>query len=214
MKSLQYLLTIASALSIVSAEESSPQGRLYGNSNIKLDILTQYLSLQTRVSVLILNAFSEAIEKYRIEYNRLPEGDNKALVALLTGEDANQQNRRRIKFLDLGGAPNKAINPKEQPEVFLSPEGEMLDGWGRPLVIRRNSDSIAVLSTGPNGILNQSAAESDSSSDDIYVKVSLAKLPEALKAEQPGATQPATQPADKSPVKEQPLTPTSKDSPR
>ena len=34
------------------------------------------------------------------------------------------------------------------------------------------------------------------------------------KAEQPGAAQPATQPADKAPVKDQPPTPTSKDAPR
>ena len=33
-------------------------------------------------------------------------------------------------------------------------------------------------------------------------------------AEQPGAAQPATQPADKAPAKDQPLTPTSKDAPR
>ena len=37
---------------------------------------------------------------------------------------------------------------------------------------------------------------------------------ELRKAEQPGAGQPATQPADKLPAKDQPLTPTSKDAPR
>jgi len=212
MKTLQYLVTIASALSIVSAKESSPEGRLYGRSTSKLAIVAHSTSLQTRVSVLILNAFSEAIENYKNEYNRLPEGDNKTLIALLTGEDVNLQNRRRIKFLYLGGDPIKAINPKEHPAVFLSPEGEMLDGWGRPLVIRKHSDSIAVLSTGVNGVLNQSTAESVSS-DDIYGIVSLAEWPTALKAEQSGADQPATKPANKVPAQIQPA-PTPKDGPR
>jgi hypothetical protein len=35
-----------------------------------------------------------------------------------------------------------------------------------------------------------------------------------LRVEQPGPAQPATQPADKTPVKDQPPTPTSKDAPR
>ena len=183
MKSLQFLLAIASALSIVSADEISPQDKLYGRSISQIALLARPNSLQTRVNDFILNAFSQAIENYRIEYNRLPEGDNKTLIAILTGEDVNLQNRRRIKFLDLGGDSIKAINLKDHPAVFLSTEGELLDGWGRPLVTRGHSHSIAVLSTGANGILNQSAAESDSS-DDIYVIVSLAKLPTQSKAEQ------------------------------
>jgi hypothetical protein len=127
--------------------------------------------------------------------------------------ESNEQNSRQIKFLDLVGAPNKAFSLKDNPAVFLNPEGELLDGWGRPLVIRSHSDGFAVLSAGANGILNQAADESDSS-DDIYVKVSLAKAATPSAAEEAGAGQPATKSTDEVPAKEKPSTPTSKDSPR
>jgi hypothetical protein len=87
------------------------------------------------------------IDEFYKEYGYYPPSPNRATVAALKGEDATANPRRKFLFY---------IQETHRGGPVLSPAGQLVDGWRRPLIIRGGGTTRpTVYSVGPNGIDDQ-----------------------------------------------------------
>jgi len=84
------------------------------------------------------------IGEFHKEYGYFPAGGNRATVAALKGDDTTANPRQKLFFYiqkTTGGGP------------VLSPAGQLVDGWRRPLIIRGGGTTRPIIySVGPNGM--------------------------------------------------------------
>jgi len=124
-----------------------------------------------------------------------------------------------------------AIGDIESPRSILTPIAQSwidLVRWSKPLTpINANSPTVIigfiVMSSGDLVVVRRSEAQIVIQTNTSGGAIPAQEFPDILgitariskaQAEQPGANQPATKPADKAPAEVQPPTPTSKDGPR
>ena len=138
-------------------------------------------------------AFTHRKDNFEIRYG----------IGIGAGRDRAKQLRERW--------PNRII----RDEVLTTNLGK-----GQLIVLNLGdgTDKMAYFEAAPGVTLYANLGTGTHLEDFIKIVSSVHQVAEPYnvkpKAEQPGAGQPATQPADKSPVKDQPSTPTSKDTPR
>ena len=85
--------------------------------------------------------FSTAFRLYWAEYGSLPSGDDVALMKVLMATNSDNQNPKRIVFIDVS-------------KRLFDAQGRYLDPWRTPyrFVIDGEAHTIQVKSLGPNGI--------------------------------------------------------------
>src|SRR5438874_2564136 len=123
-------------------------------------------SVQRGVTLVIMESFSRALRNYAIDHERFPEGDIPKLVTILVAN--------KVFYVDdqLSNEPQR----KPNEAIFLNPKGQLIDGWGTPLILERTSNGriLTLISHGPDRKLNQTETEKlHRLGDDIYVTIDL-----------------------------------------
>ena len=134
-----------------------------------------------------LNDIEHAVNNYRLEFDQEPPVQPTSFFDALRGNNA-----KGMRLLSDDGAVYKS--------------GIMCDRWGNPYQIFRGAEGWLVRSSGPNGVFDDFRSKAV---DDVTVYI-----PIPPKAEQAGAGQPASKPADNASPKVQLPPPTSKEGTR
>src|SRR5881394_95689 len=111
-------------------------------------------SLQTGVTIVILENVSRCLRNYANEHHKFPDGDLPKVLSTL----------RTSHFLGLDEDNSGAYHA-----LFINAKEQLLDGWGHPIILTRSSDStvVSLISPGENGVLDQGDPRR-TSSDDVY----------------------------------------------
>ena len=126
-------------------------------------------SLQCRVTVLLLSTLQKSITNYTNDWTKIPEGGLSDILHVISGKDqSGKRDPRKPSYLDFNESSPKAI--------YLDAAGHLLDGWGTPLILQRDTKTgaITIISCGPNGVPNQTPEDkARGTSDDIHVTIQL-----------------------------------------
>ena len=81
-----------------------------------------------------------ALDAYQKEYHVYPQGFPETILAVLMARNSDSQNPKRIVFMEV------------LPDAFDA-QGRLLDGWGRPFLIRTHKAGaqLRIQSLGKNG---------------------------------------------------------------